>query len=36
MAIIELIDRDVEAKKVDKPKKVEVKEKDSSKVAPTK
>ena len=30
MAIIELVDRNVEAKKVDKPKKVETKEKDSS------
>ena len=28
MAVIELVDRDVEAKKVDKPKKVEAKEKD--------
>ena len=28
MAVIELVDRDLEAKKVDKPKKVEVKEKD--------
>jgi len=32
LAIIELVDRDVEAKKVDKPKKVETKEKDASKV----
>ena len=30
MAVIELVDRDVEAKKVDKPKKVEAKEKDQS------
>ena len=36
MAIIELVDRDVEAKKVDKPKKVETKEKVSSPVAATK
>ena len=36
MAIIELVDRDVEAKKVDKPKKVETKEKVSSSVAATK
>jgi large subunit ribosomal protein L17 len=36
MAIIELVDRDTEAKKVDKPKKVEVKEKDSTPVAVTK
>ena len=36
MAIIELVDRNVEAKKVDKPKKVETKEKDSSPVAATK
>ena len=28
MAVIELVDRDIEAKKVDKPKKVETKEKD--------
>ena len=28
MAVIELVDRDIEAKKVDKPKKVEAKEKD--------
>ena len=33
MAVIELVDRDIEAKKVDKPKKVEAKEKDQS-VAP--
>jgi len=36
MAIIELVDRDVEAKKVDKPKKVETKEKDVTPVAATK
>ena len=36
MAIIELVDRNVEAKKVDKPKKVETKEKDTSPVAETK
>ena len=36
MAIIELVDRNVEAKKVDKPKKVETKEKDPSPVAATK
>jgi len=36
MAIIELIDRDVEAKKVDKPKKVEKKEKESTPPAATK
>jgi large subunit ribosomal protein L17 len=36
MAIIELIDRNVEAKKVDKPKKIETKEKDSPPVAATK
>ncbi len=36
MAIIELVDRDVEAKKVDKPKKVETKEKDVAPVAATK
>ena len=36
MAIIELVDRDVEAKKVDKPKKVVTKEKDSTPVAATK
>ena len=36
MAIIELVDRDVEAKKIDKPKKIETKEKDSTPVAPTK
>ena len=36
MAVIELVDRDVEAKKVDKPKKVVTKEKDSTPVAATK
>ena len=36
LAIIELVDRDVEAKKVDKPKKVETKEKDAAPVAATK
>jgi large subunit ribosomal protein L17 len=36
MAIIELIDRNTEAKKVDKPKKVESKEKDATPVAATK
>ncbi len=36
MAIIELVDRDVEAKKVDKPKKIEAKEKESTPVAATK
>ena len=36
MAIIELVDRDEKAKKVDKPLKVETKEKDPSPVAPTK
>ena len=36
MAIIELVDRNIEAKKVDKPKKVETKEKDPSPVAATK
>ncbi|MBL6857369.1 MAG: 50S ribosomal protein L17 [Pelagibacteraceae bacterium] len=36
MAIIELIDRNIEAKKVDKPKKIETKEKDSPPVAATK
>ena len=36
LAIIELVDRDVEAKKIDKPKKVENKEKDPASVAPTK
>ena len=36
MAIIELVDRNVEAKKVDKPKKVETKEKDAVPVAAAK
>jgi len=36
MAIIELVDRDVEAKKVDKPKKIETKEKESKPVVTTK
>ena len=36
MAIIELVDRNVEAKKIDKPKKVETKEKDAAQVAATK
>ena len=36
LAIIELVDRNVEAKKVDKPKKIETKEKDSAPVAATK
>jgi large subunit ribosomal protein L17 len=36
LAIIELVDRDVEAKKIDKPKKVETKEKDAAPVAATK
>ena len=36
MAIIELVDRNVEAKKVDKPKKVETEEKETSKVVATK
>jgi len=36
MAIIELVDRDVEAKKVDKPKKVATKEKESTPAAATK
>ena len=36
MAIIELVDRDVEAKKIDKPKKIETKEKESTPVAATK
>ena len=36
MAIIELVDRDVEAKKIDKPKKIETKEKESAPVAATK
>jgi len=36
MAIIELIDRNVEAKKVDKPKKIVTKEKETAPVAATK
>ena len=36
MAIIELVDRDEKAKKIDKPKKVETKEKEQSPVAATK
>ena len=36
MAIIELVDRDIEAKKVDKPKKIETKEKEATPVAATK
>jgi len=36
LAIIELVDRDVEAKKVDKPKKVETKEKNPTPIAATK
>jgi len=36
MAIIELVDRDVEAKKIDKPKKVETKDKEATQVAATK
>jgi len=36
MAIIELVDRNVEAKKIDKPKKVETKEKDAVPVAAAK
>jgi large subunit ribosomal protein L17 len=36
LAIIELVDRDLEAKKVDKPKKVETKEKNTPPVAATK
>ena len=36
MAIIELVDRDIEAKKIDKPKKVESKEKDVTPVAAAK
>ena len=33
LAIIELVDRDVEAKKIDKPKKVETKDKEAATVA---
>jgi large subunit ribosomal protein L17 len=36
MAIIELVDRNIEAKKVDKPKKIETKEKDTAAVAAAK
>jgi len=36
MAIIELVDRDIKAKNIDKPKKVETKEKDSTSVVATK
>ena len=36
MAIIELVDRNVEAKKIDKPKKVETKDKEAPQVAATK
>ena len=36
MAIIELVDRNLDAKKVDKPKKIETKEKDPTAVAATK
>ena len=36
MAIIELVDRDIKAKKVDKPKKVETKDKEAPQVAATK
>jgi large subunit ribosomal protein L17 len=36
MAIIELVDRDAAAKKVDKPKKIEGKEKEIAPVAATK
>ena len=36
MAIIELVDRNIEAKKVDKPKKIVTKEKDTAPVAATK
>ena len=36
MAIIELVDRDIKAKKVDKPKKIETKEKEPTPVAATK
>ncbi len=36
MAIIELVDRNLEAKKIDKPKKVETKEKDPTAIATTK
>jgi len=36
LAIIELVDRNLEAKKVDKPKKIETKEKEAAPVAATK
>ena len=36
MAIIELVDRSIEAKRVDKPKKVETKEKEATPIAATK
>ena len=36
LAIIELVDRDIEAKKIDKPKKVVSKEKDTTSVAAAK
>ena len=36
LAVIELVDRDVEAKKVDKPKKLETKEKNPAPVVSTK
>ena len=36
MAVLELVDRDAEAKKVDKPKKVETKEQDTDQVKATK
>ena len=36
MAIIELVDRNVEAKKIDKPKKIETKDKEAPQVAATK
>ena len=36
MAIIELVDRDVEAKKIEEPKKVETKDKEATQVAATK
>ena len=36
MAIIELVDRNVEAKKIDKPKKIETEKKEETQVAATK
>ena len=36
MAIIELVDRNTEAKKIDKPKKIETKEKDTTQVTAAK